>query len=150
MELIVNRGDRVLTKSQIFGIQTSSLNAFRGFPTHPHKVTWPPHRPRETPWTTHPFGLKGVSEVDHYIYTNQPTLNKDRGHYKSPSIYGSILMTLTKVSNSGEFGHSAEESCSENSSRYAIFLCCDQKLKLSNWIFLPKQMDFHLLSSFFL
>ena len=44
----------------------------------------------------------------------QPTLNKDRGRYKLPNVYDPVLMSLPKVSNSQEFGHSVDESCSES------------------------------------
>ena len=35
----------------------------------------------------------------------------------------------------------AEVTATENS-RYAIFMCCDQKFKVSDWIYIPTQMNF--------
>ena len=45
-----------------------------------------------------------------------------------------ILMSLPKVSNLRELGHSADESCSENNWKFQVcnFMFCDQKFKISD------------------
>ena len=91
---------------------------------------------------------KGVKETTHNaIRINQPTNSQQRqGPIQVTKCYDPVLTSLPKASNSLELGHSADNSCSDESNwkfHVCKFIVLWSKVKSIHLNLLPTQMNFH-------